>query len=172
MKECQSQSHTGWDCKYHIVFCTEAAEEARLWSTAQTFGRDVSRIGLVQVSEDRRRAPVGDHVPICISIPPKYAVPNVAGNLRRESAMQTVRKFGARRKEFHGRAPLGERVPRLDGCTGREHGSSVHPESGGRRRAVPSDEARNGVSRPRRLTVSWAPSRHSRSQATGFAGGI
>jgi len=43
---------------------------------------------------------VGDHVPICISIPPKYAVPNVAGNLRRESAMQTVRKFGARRKDF------------------------------------------------------------------------
>ena len=90
----------GMGLQISLVFCTEAAVVARLWSAAQTFGRDVSRIGLVQVSEDRRRAPVGDHVPICISIPPKYAVPNVAGNLRRESAMQTVRKFGARRKDF------------------------------------------------------------------------
>jgi hypothetical protein len=37
----------------------EAAEEERPWSAAKTFGRDVSRIGLAQGSEDRRRASDG-----------------------------------------------------------------------------------------------------------------
>jgi putative transposase len=43
-----------------------------------------------------------DHVHICISIPPKYAVSNVVGYLKGKSAIQIARKFGGRQKNFTG----------------------------------------------------------------------
>jgi putative transposase len=45
---------------------------------------------------------MGDHVHICISISPKYAVSNVVGYLKGKSAIQIARKFGARQKNFTG----------------------------------------------------------------------
>ena len=81
---------------------TEAAEEARLRSAAPTFGRDVSRIGFAQGSEDRRTASDGRSRAHMHSIPPKYAVPNVVGYLKGKSAIQIARKFGVRQKNFTG----------------------------------------------------------------------
>ena len=45
---------------------------------------------------------MGDHVHICISIPPKYAVSNVVGYIKGKSAIQIARKFGGRQKNFTG----------------------------------------------------------------------
>ena len=45
---------------------------------------------------------MGDHVPMRISIPPKYAVSNVVGYLKGKSAIQIARKFGGRQKNFTG----------------------------------------------------------------------
>ena len=45
---------------------------------------------------------MGDHVHMCLSIPPKYAVSNVVGYLKGKSAIQIARKFGGRQKNFTG----------------------------------------------------------------------
>ncbi len=45
---------------------------------------------------------MGDHVHMCLSIPPNYAVSNVVGYLKGKSAIQIVRKFGGRQKNFTG----------------------------------------------------------------------
>ncbi len=45
---------------------------------------------------------MGDHVHICISISPKYAVSNVVGYLKGKRAIQIARKFGGRQKNFTG----------------------------------------------------------------------
>src|SRR5262249_2679269 len=37
---------------------------------------------------------MGDHVHMCLSIPPKYAVANVVGYLKGKSAIQIARRFG------------------------------------------------------------------------------
>jgi IS5 family transposase len=151
---------------------TEAAEEARLRSAAPTSGRDVSRIGRAQGSEDCRRAPDGRpraHLHQHSAEVRCVECGRVPQGEKRDPDSTEVRSTA---EELHRRALLGQRVLRLHGRTGREHGASVHPESGRRRRAVRSNEARNGVSRHRRLTVSWAPLRRSQSQATGFAGGV
>ena len=39
---------------------------------------------------------MGDHIHLCISIPPKYAVSNVVGYLKGKSAIQIARKYGGR----------------------------------------------------------------------------
>ena len=43
-----------------------------------------------------------DHVHMCLSIPPKYAVSNVVGYLKGKSAIQIARRFGGRERNFTG----------------------------------------------------------------------
>jgi putative transposase len=43
-----------------------------------------------------------DHIHMCISIPPKYAVSNVVGYLKGKSAITIARKFAGRRRNFTG----------------------------------------------------------------------
>jgi putative transposase len=45
---------------------------------------------------------MSDHVHLCISIPPKYAVSNVVGYIKGKSAIQIARQFGGRRRNFTG----------------------------------------------------------------------
>ena len=45
---------------------------------------------------------MGDHVHMCISIPPKYAVSNVVGYLKGKSAIAIARRFGGREQNFTG----------------------------------------------------------------------
>ena len=44
----------------------------------------------------------GDHVHMCISIPPKYAVSEVVGYLKGKSAIAIARQFGGRQQNFSG----------------------------------------------------------------------
>ena len=43
-----------------------------------------------------------DHIHMCISIPPKYAVSNVVGYLKGKSAIAIARKFKGRQRNFNG----------------------------------------------------------------------
>ena len=43
-----------------------------------------------------------DHIHMCISIPPKYAVSNVVGYLKGKSAISIARNFKGRQKNFMG----------------------------------------------------------------------
>ena len=43
-----------------------------------------------------------DHIHMCISIPPKYAVSEVVGYLKGKSAIAVARQFGGRQKNFSG----------------------------------------------------------------------
>ena len=43
-----------------------------------------------------------DHVHMCISVPPKYAVSNVVGYLKGKSAIAIAKKFRGRQRNFNG----------------------------------------------------------------------
>jgi putative transposase len=43
-----------------------------------------------------------DHVHMCISIPPKYAVAHVVGYIKGKSAIQVARRYGGRKRNFTG----------------------------------------------------------------------
>jgi putative transposase len=47
---------------------------------------------------------MSDHVHICLSTPPKYAVSSVVGYIKGKSALTIARKFGGRAKNFTGEA--------------------------------------------------------------------
>ena len=44
----------------------------------------------------------GDHVHMCIAIPPKYAISEVVGYLKGKSAIAIARQFGGRQRNFSG----------------------------------------------------------------------
>jgi putative transposase len=46
--------------------------------------------------------PMSDHVHMCISIPPKYAVAHVVGYIKGKSAIHIARKFAGRQRNFTG----------------------------------------------------------------------
>ena len=45
---------------------------------------------------------MSDHVHMCISIPPKFAVLNVVGSIKGKSAISVARNFRGRRRNFTG----------------------------------------------------------------------
>ncbi len=46
----------------------------------------------------------GDHVHMCIAIPPKYAVAEIIGYLKGKSAIAVARQYLGRKKNFSGEA--------------------------------------------------------------------
>jgi putative transposase len=102
MKEYQSLSHTRWDCKYHVVFIPKKRKKKIFEALRRHLGeifRDLAKQKESQVVEGHL---MGDHVHMCLSIPPKYAVSNVVGYIKGKSAIAIARHFGGRTRNFTG----------------------------------------------------------------------
>ena len=102
MKEYQSLSHTRWDCKYHVVFIPKRRKKLIFGALRKHLGaifRELARHKESEVVEGHLRP---DHVHMCLSIPPKYAVANVVGYMKGKSAITIARRFAGRARNFTG----------------------------------------------------------------------
>ena len=102
MKEYQSLAHTRWECKYHVGVYPEETEEANIRRAAPDLGaifRELAKHKEVDVVEGHL---MPDHVHMCLSIPPKYAVSNVVGYIKGKSVITIARKYGGRARNFTG----------------------------------------------------------------------
>lgn len=98
MKECQGLSHTRWGCKYHVVFI-QKRRKPRIFGELRKYLREIFHdLAAQKESKIVEGHLMPDHVHICISIPPKYLVSNVAGYLKGKRA----RQFGGRQRNFTG----------------------------------------------------------------------
>lgn len=102
MKEYQSLSHTRWDCKYHVVFIPKCRKSKIFGALRRHLGEIFHELASRKESKIVEGHLMTDHVHICISIPPKYAVSNVVGYIKGKSAIQIARQFGGRRRNFTG----------------------------------------------------------------------
>jgi putative transposase len=98
----QSLSHSRWDCKYHVVFVPKGRKRS-LYGKIRKFLKkafhELARQKGCQIVEGHMS---GNHVHMCISIPPKYAVSEVIGYLKGKSAIAVARQFAGRKKNFSG----------------------------------------------------------------------
>ena len=102
MKEYQSLSHSRWDCKYHVVFIPKRRKKKIFLALRRDLGeifRELAKQKDLQVVEGHL---MSDHVHMCLSIPPKYAVSNVVGYIKGKSAIAIARNFGGRERNFTG----------------------------------------------------------------------
>ncbi len=102
MKDYHSLSHTRWDCKYHVVFIPKHRKKLIFCSLRKYLGEILHELASHKESKIVKGHLMPDHVHVCISIPPKYAVSNVVGYIKGKSAIQIARRFGARQRNFTG----------------------------------------------------------------------
>jgi putative transposase len=102
MKEYQSLSHTTWDCKYHVVFIPKCRKQRIFGALRRELGTIFHELAGQKESQIVEGHLMPDHVHMCISIPPKYAVAHVVGYLKGKSAIQVARRFGGRKRNFTG----------------------------------------------------------------------
>lgn len=102
MKEYQSLSHTKWDCKYHVVFIPKCRKKKLFGVVRRHLGKVFQELARQRESEIVEGHLMPDHVHMCLSIPPKYAVATVVGYIKGKSAIHIARQFGGRRRNFTG----------------------------------------------------------------------
>ncbi len=102
MRDYKSLAHTRWDCKYHVVFIPKNRRKVIYGNLRRYLGEifhELARRKGVKIVEGHL---MPDHIHMCISIPPKYAVSNVVGYLKGKSAIAIARKFKGRQRNFTG----------------------------------------------------------------------
>ena len=102
MREYQSLSHTRWNCKYHVVFIPKRRRKVMFGQLGKHLGEIFHELAKQKGCEIVEGHLMADHVHMCLSIPPKYAVSNVVGFIKGKSAISIARTFRGKSKNFTG----------------------------------------------------------------------
>ena len=93
MRDYKSLSHTRWDCKYHVVFIPKRRQKLIFGAIRKHLGEVFHQLANQKGIVIEEGHLMKDHVHMCLSIPPKYAVSNVVGFLKGKSAISIDRNF-------------------------------------------------------------------------------
>jgi putative transposase len=102
MDECQSLSHTVWDCKCHVVWIPKCRRNVLFEQLRKNLGKVFTELARQRESEILEGHLMLDHVHMLMSIPPKYSVAQVVGYIKGKSAIHIARTFLGRKKNFTG----------------------------------------------------------------------
>ena len=102
MDDQSSLTHTRWECKYHIVWIPKYRRKVLYKQIRRHLGEVFHKLAEQRESQILQGSIAIDHVHMCISIPPKYAVSQVVGYIKGKSAIYIARTFGARDRNFRG----------------------------------------------------------------------
>lgn len=83
----ESQSHTKWDCTYHIVFIPKYRRKVMYGECRLEIREIIKRLADLKKLEVVEGAVCMDHIHISLRIPPKYSVAEIMGYLKGKSAM-------------------------------------------------------------------------------------
>ena len=98
----ESLSHSKYDCKYHVVFVPKYRKKKLYGKIREYLKKVFHELARQKECQIISGNLVGDHIHMCISIPPKYAVSSVIGYLKGKSAISVARHFGGRKQNFNG----------------------------------------------------------------------
>jgi putative transposase len=92
-------AHSIWDCKYHVVFIPKYRRKelyGKQRKVVVSAMKKWARIKEVEIVEGWAK---GDHVHLCLAIPPKYSVAGIIGLLKGKAASE-VMSFGTRQSRM------------------------------------------------------------------------
>jgi putative transposase len=102
MDKFESLSHTGWDCKYQVVFIPKCRRRTLYGQLRQHLGEVFRKLASQKESRVEEGHLMSDHVHMMLAIPPKYAVSQVVGFIKGKSAIHLARVYGERKRNFVG----------------------------------------------------------------------
>ena len=102
MRDYKSLAHTRWDCRYHVVFIPKRRRKLIYGKLRMGLGEIFHELAIRKGCKIEEGYLMADHVHICISVPPKYAVSNVVGYLKGKSAIMIARRFKGKQRNYNG----------------------------------------------------------------------
>jgi len=102
MRDYQSLCHSRWECKYHVVFIPKRRKKKVFGTIRRHLGKVFHELAKQKECEIVEGHLQADHVHICISIPPKYAVAGVVGFIKGKSAISIARNLMGKARNFTG----------------------------------------------------------------------
>ncbi len=102
MNNDSSLSHSRWECKYHVVWIPKYRRKTLYGELRRYFGQIFKDLARNRESEIIEGHMMPDHVPMLISIPPKYSVAQVIGFINGKSAIHIARNYLGHRRNFTG----------------------------------------------------------------------
>jgi len=102
VNDVESLSHTKWECKSHIVFIPKYRKKALYGALRQQLGEVLKQLAMQRESRIDEGHLMRDHVPMLVSIRPKYSVSQVVGYLKGKSAIHIARTFMGKPRNFTG----------------------------------------------------------------------
>jgi len=102
MKTINSLSHSKWECMFHVTWIPKYRKKKIYGKLRQYLSKTLRELAKQKECEVLEGHLMPDHVHMLISIPPKYAVAQVVGFIKRKSAIAVARNFGGRTKNFTG----------------------------------------------------------------------
>jgi putative transposase len=98
----QSLAHSRWDCKYHVVFVPKRRRQQLYGQIRRQLGAIFHALARQKECQILEGHVMPDHVHMCLTIPPKYAVAQVIGFLKGKSAIAIARQFRGKERNFTG----------------------------------------------------------------------
>lgn len=97
-----SLSHTVWECKYHIVWVPKKRRKVIFGKLREEIVEVLRKLCMYKKIEILEGQVCIDHIHVCLSIPPKYAVSQVVGYIKGKSTMILFEKYSKLKKNFRG----------------------------------------------------------------------
>ena len=97
-----SLSHTVWECKYHIVWVPKKRRKVIFGKLRKEIVEVLRKLCMYKKIEILEGQACIDHIHVCLSIPPKYAVSQVVGYIKGKSTMILFEKYSKLKKNFRG----------------------------------------------------------------------
>jgi putative transposase len=98
----ESLSPSKWDGQYHVVFIPKGRKKALYGKSRSFLGPVLRELAGQRGSTILEGHMVQDHVHMLIRIPPKYAVAEVIGYIKGQSAIAVARQCSGRQRNFNG----------------------------------------------------------------------
>ena len=102
MREWETQSHVKWYCRYHVVIVPKYRKRVIYGTLREQVGKILRRLCEQNKIELIEGNAMGDHVHMCLSIPPKYSVAYTLGFLKGKSAIRIHREHLGRQRGLGG----------------------------------------------------------------------
>ena len=94
MKRFQTLSHSKWECKYHVVWIPKYRRKQLYGIKKRIVVNTIKKWAKIKGIGILEGYAMKDHIHLCLSIPPKYAVSAAIGLLKGKSASE-VMSFGS-----------------------------------------------------------------------------
>jgi len=95
-------SHSKWQCKYHVVFIPKCRRRVLYGHLRSHLGEIFHRLAEHKESRIEEGHLMADHVHMPISIPPKYPVSHVVGDIKGKRAIHLARVDAERQRNDTG----------------------------------------------------------------------